>query len=334
MPYNLDSTNTRLVVIGAGDTALHYIGMWGEDWANGPGDALWKSTTPSDSVSLQFHGKRILLDVVSTPNATSSPPTIQWSIDNKPHSTATVQTSSSEWSFQTLINQAGLSDDVHTINVTVVQVSSDNPFLLDSFAFAPSSEFWNDALPTNAASKGSIAPTIVGGIFVGVLLALACISCTVWLRRRRARRFTYSTISDAQEDDQATPKISPFSLRRIGARLACSRSSTIESNNDNIPHSPPPTSEVSTAGATMVSQDSNETRNSIIAQAPKRKGYKLRSSQHIRSFRALVYTQSTNQTIPRSLAPSTPLPQDASPAVAPPSGQGSEPPTPPPLYTA
>ncbi|PIL34863.1 hypothetical protein GSI_02650 [Ganoderma sinense ZZ0214-1] len=331
MPYNLDTTNTRLVVIGAGDTALHYIGNWGEDWENGPGDVLWMSTTPYDSVSFQFHGTRILLDVVSTPNATSSPPTIQWIIDGKPPVTANVQASSSEWSFQTLINQPNLSDDVHTINVTVVQVSSDNPFLLDSFAFAPSSKFWSEALATDAGP--SIAPIIVGGIFGGVMLALVCMSCTVWLRRRRARRFRYSTISDSHDDQAAPPKtISPFTQLRIDARLSCIRLPAAS----NVPYSIPPVSEASTAGATMVSQDSNEIRNSIIAQAPRRKGYQLRSSQHIRSLRALVYRSgsTTNHTMSEFPDPSTLSPRDASQVVAPPSGHGSEPPTPPPLYTA
>ena len=57
LEYNLGSTDTRLVVVGAADTALHYIGNWGEVWEDGVGDVLQKSTTPSDSVSLQFRGK-------------------------------------------------------------------------------------------------------------------------------------------------------------------------------------------------------------------------------------------------------------------------------------
>ncbi|KAI1789940.1 hypothetical protein LXA43DRAFT_536145 [Ganoderma leucocontextum] len=332
MPYNLDSKNSRLVVVGAADPALHYIGNWGEDWENGPGDELWKSTTSSDSVSFQFHGTRILLDIVSTPNTTSSSPTIRWFIDNEAPVTASIQPSSSEWSFQSLIDRPGLSDGTHTINVTVVQVSADYPFLLDSFAFSPTSKFWSEALSTPDAGP-NMAAIIASGICVGVVLALACMSFMVWLRRRRARRFLYSTISETQNvlDHQATPNISPFNLR-AGARLGCTRSVA-----STVPHSPPPTTEISSTGATIVSQSQDSTdilEDSRVRQVPKRKGYQLRSSQHLHSLRAFVHRKASNQAIPTSSAPSTPPPQDASEVVAHPSTHGSEPPTPPPRYTA
>ncbi|KAM5541200.1 hypothetical protein V8D89_005129 [Ganoderma adspersum] len=339
MPYNLDSTNTRLVVVGAADTALHYIGNWREVWENGFGDVLQKSTTPSDSVSLQFHGTRILLNVVSTPNTTSAPPTIQFVIDDKPPTTANLQASSLERSLQTLTAQTGLSDDMHRINVTVMQVSSDYPFLLDSFAFAPSSEFWSGALSGSATSHASpsMAPIVGGGIIGGVILALMCMSCIVWLRKRRARRFRYSTISEPEDDHhRPTSRISPFNLRLgRGSRLSCTRpaSSTL---NINVPHSPPLATEISTARATIrVSQDSSEIQDAQVRQGPKRKGYQLRSSQYLRSLKAVVYLRATNPSISASSDPSsTPLPQEASHVVSDPSGQGSEPPTPPPLYTA
>ena len=144
-----------------------------------------------------------MLNVVSTPNTTASPPSIQFVIDDKSPVTANLQASSSERSSQTLIAQTGLSDDVHTINVTVMQVSSDYPFLLDSFAFAPSSEFWSEVLSESSTSdkSPSMAPVIGGGILGGVILALMCMSCIVWLRKRRARRFRYSTISEPDESE-------------------------------------------------------------------------------------------------------------------------------------
>ena len=144
-----------------------------------------------------------MLNVVSTPNTTASPPTIQFVIDDKSPVTANLQASSSERSSQTLIAQTGLSDDVHTINVTVMQVSSDYPFLLDSFAFSPSSEFWSGVLSdsTTSYTSPSMASVVVGGIIGGVILALTCMSCIVWLKRRRARRFRYSTLSEPEDGE-------------------------------------------------------------------------------------------------------------------------------------
>ena len=144
-----------------------------------------------------------MLNVVSTPNTTASPPSIQFVIDDKSPVTANLQASSSERSPQTLTAETGLSDCVHTINVTVMQVSSDYPFLLDSFAFAPGSEFWNGVLSdsTTSDARPSMAPVVVGGIIGGVILALMCMSCIVWVKRRRARRFRYSTLSEPEDGE-------------------------------------------------------------------------------------------------------------------------------------
>ena len=93
--------------------------------------------------------------------------------------------------------------------------------------------------------------------------------------------------------------------------------------------------EISTAGATMVSEESSETPDPQVKSGPKQKGYQLRSSQYLRSLQALVYLRATNPSISTSSDPSsTPLPQEAGQVIAHPSELGSEPPTPPPLYTA
>ena len=54
MPYNLDQENSRLVVIGAQDSSLHYVGEWQQQVVGG--DMVSSTTAILDSVSLQFRG--------------------------------------------------------------------------------------------------------------------------------------------------------------------------------------------------------------------------------------------------------------------------------------
>ncbi|TBU55781.1 hypothetical protein BD310DRAFT_671291 [Dichomitus squalens] len=333
MPYNLNQGNSRLVVIGAQDAALRYVGQWQQPEPTENGDQVSSSTTLQDSVSLQYHGTTVFLEVLIPPNATSSPPPVfRWCIDGLPLMTTSLPNSGTEWAFQTIaLVYQDIPSSLHRVNITIVEVSPDYPFLLDSLAFRPDDTFWQEAVPS--PSNGLPIAAIVGGSIVGLMLALACVAFLYWWRKRE--RHPYSSIHDSDNSPDAEGK--PFDLEANAVPDPSTQSACIP------PPSSPTATEPSTTGATIVSPESEVGEVSRILKGPKRKGYQSRFSRRISSLRALVLRDDTSRSASSSTAPATPSSPSISMTVA--SGllaalygvrrkERRQPVTPPPMYTA
>ena len=83
-------------------------------------------------------------------NLTSPPPEIIWTINNTDPTTLVPYNSYPEWQFSSVIDQDGLPNGVHVLNVTVTQVSQGYPFYLLDVRFRPSDKYWDLAIAPSA----------------------------------------------------------------------------------------------------------------------------------------------------------------------------------------
>ena len=143
-------------------------------------------------------GTMVMLEVVITPNVTSPPPTFRYFIDeNSPMDISLPERSSeSDVAFQTIqLDYPGLPDAIHNVNLTILQISSNYPFLLDSFAFRASNSIFEESIGASSSHSSLPMGAIIGGSIAGITLALGFVGLAHWWRRRE-RRPRYWSLPD------------------------------------------------------------------------------------------------------------------------------------------